>query len=213
MYIPSAFKVDRSTSLEFASSHGFGLACAFDGTRPIASPLPFVLDYTRDGTPRLTCHVARGNPLAACADGRNWLIAVSGPHTYISPHWYASPDQVPTWLYQTVHLSGPARTLTQEELIENLERLSAKFEAWLKLLKPRPAWTMAEISPGRREMLLKAITGIAIAVDTVEGSFKLNQTKSEADAVSVADALAALDNADAQAIAGLLRARVSQPAK
>jgi transcriptional regulator len=210
MYIPSAFKVDRATSLEFASSHGFGLACAFDGTRPIASPLPFVLEYTRDGTPRLTCHVARGNPIAACADGRNWLIAVSGPHTYISPHWYASPDQVPTWLYQTVHLSGPARALTPEELIENLERLSAKFEA---SLDPKPAWTMAEISAGRREMLLKAITGIAVTVEMVEGSFKLNQAKSEADATSVADALAALEHADARALAGLLRARVSQTAK
>jgi transcriptional regulator len=62
-------------------------------------------------------------------------------------------------------------------------------------------------------MLLKAITGIAVTVETVEGSFKLNQTKSEADATSVADALGALDNADAQALAGLLRARVSQAAK
>lgn len=209
MYIPPAFKIDRATSLEFASSHGFGLAIAFDGIRPIASPLPFVLDYTRDGTPRLTCHVARGNPIATCADGRNWLIAVSGPHTYISPHWYASPDQVPTWLYQTVHLSGPSRILTPEELIDNLERLSAKFEAGLD---PKPAWTMAEISAGRREMLLKAIIGIAVAVEVVEGSFKLNQNKSEADAASVADALAALDNADAKALASLLRARVSQTA-
>jgi transcriptional regulator len=209
MYIPPAFKVDRAASLEFASSHGFGLACAFDGIKPIASPLPFVLDYASDGTPRLTCHVARGNPIAACADGRNWLIAVNGPHAYISPHWYASPDQVPTWLYQTVHLSGPARILTADELIDNLERLSVKFEGWLKL---KPAWTMAEISAGRREMLLKAIIGIAVTVEDVEGSFKLNQTKSEADAVSVADALEALDSADARTLAGLLRARVAQTA-
>jgi transcriptional regulator len=71
---------------------------------------------------------------------------------------------------------------------------------------------MAEISAGRREMLLKAIIGIAVTVEDVEGSFKLNQTKSEADAVSVADALEALDNADARTLAGLLRARVAQTA-
>jgi transcriptional regulator len=209
MYVPPAFQVDRATSLEFASSHGFGLVCAYDGEKPIASPLPFVLDYLSDGTPRLCCHVARGNPLTSCADGRTpWLVAVSGPHTYISPHWYASPDQVPTWLYQTVHLSGPARTMTSEELAQNLERLSVKFEAWLK---PKPAWTTAEISSGRREMLLKAIVGIVMTVDKIEGAFKLNQTKSDADAVSVADALAAQDNPDAQALAKLLRARVPQP--
>lgn len=209
MYVPPAFQVDRSTSLEFAASHGFGLACAFDGEKPIASPLPFVIDYASDGTPRLSCHVARGNPLVACADGRtSWLVAVGGPHTYISPHWYASPDQVPTWLYQTVHLSGPARTMNADELVDNLERLSAKFEAWLN---PKPAWTLAEISSGRREMLLKAIVGIVVTVERVEGAFKLNQTKSDADAVSVADALSEQKNSDAWALAGLLRARVPQP--
>lgn len=209
MYVPPAFQVDRTTSLEFAGSHGFGLVCAFDGERPIASPLPFVIDYASDGTPRLSCHVARGNPLVACANGRiSWLVAVNGPHTYISPHWYASPDQVPTWLYQTVHLSGPARTMSADELVDNLERLSAKFEAWLE---PKPAWTMAEISSGRREMLLKAIVGIVVTVERVEGAFKLNQTKSDADAASVADALSEQKSADTRAIAGLLRARVPQP--
>jgi transcriptional regulator len=209
MYVPPAFQVDRSTSLEFAGSHGFGLACAFDGEKPIASPLPFVIDYASDGTPRLSCHVARGNPLVACADSRtSWLVAINGPHTYISPHWYASPDQVPTWLYQTVHLSGPARTMSSDELVDNLERLSAKFEGWLK---PKPIWTMAEISSGRREMLLKAIVGIVVTVERVEGAFKLNQTKSEADAASVADALSEQKNSDAWALGALLRARVAEP--
>jgi transcriptional regulator len=199
LYIPPAFRVDRSTSLEFASRHGFGVVCAFDGKKPIASPLPFDLNYASDGTPQLAFHVARGNPLAACADGRtSWLLTVSGPHAYVSPHWYISPDQVPTWLYQTVHLTGPARTMSGAELVENLERLSAKFEAWLA---PKPAWTMAEVSAGRREMLLRAITGIVMTVDTVEGCFKLNQSKSEADAVAVASALATQDNHDAQELA------------
>jgi transcriptional regulator len=210
MYIPPAYQVDRTTSLEFASAHGFGLACAFDGEKPIASPLPFVIDYLNDGTPRLACHVARGNPIAACANGRTpWLVAVSGPHAYVSPHWYASPDQVPTWLYQTVHLTGPARVMTADELVDNLERLSAKFEAWFA---PKPAWTMAEVSAGRREMLLKAIIGLVITVDRVEGSFKLNQTKSEADALSVASALAEQESSDAKALAALLRAKHQQAA-
>ncbi len=76
--------------------------------------------------------------------------------------------------------------MSADELVDNLERLSAKFEAWLQ---PKPAWTMAEISSGRREMLLKAIVGIVVTVERVEGAFKLNQTKSDADAASVADAL------------------------
>jgi transcriptional regulator len=166
--------------------------------------LPFDLTYADDGTPQLSFHVARGNPLAACADGQTpWLLMVNGPHAYVSPHWYASADQVPTWLYQTVHLTGPARLMSVEELEQNLDRLSAKFEAWLA---PKPAWSVAEVSAGRREMLLRMITGLVMTVDAVEGSFKLNQTKSDADAENVAGALAAQGSSDALALADRLRA-------
>lgn len=203
MYIPPAYQIDRAKSLEFASARGFGIACVFDGRKPIASPLPFHLRYGSDGSPVLAFHTARGNPLAACADGeRSWLISVNGPHAYISPHWYASPDQVPTWLYQTVHLTGPARTMSDRELVDNLELLSAKFEAWLA---PKPAWSMAELTAGRREMLLKAIIGIVMTVETVEGAFKLNQAKSDADCDAVAAALAAQQDADSQQLARDLR--------
>jgi len=52
-------------------------------------------------------HVARNNPLAKLADGKSqWLMAVTGADAYVSPDWYVSPDQVPTWLYQAVHLTG-----------------------------------------------------------------------------------------------------------
>jgi transcriptional regulator len=187
MYTPPAFKIDRSSSLEFAAAHGFGMVCAFDGKKPIASPLPFDIDYGSDGTPHLSFHVARGNALAPLADGQtSWLLTVNGPHAYVSPHWYASAEQVPTWLYQTVHLTGPARTMSDAELAQNLDRLSAKFEAGLA---PKPAWTLAEVSAGRREMLLRMITGIVVTVETVEGTFKLNQHKSDVDHVAVALAL------------------------
>jgi transcriptional regulator len=59
---------------------------------------------------------------------------------------------------------------------------------------------------------LKAIIGIVVTIDKVEGSFKLNQAKSDADALSVANALGAQDNSDAQILATLLRARLPQPA-
>ena len=75
--------------------------------RPVASSLPFYLDYADDGTPLAAFHVARHNPLASLADGTaSWLMAVNGADAYVSPDWYASPDQVPTWLYQAVHLTG-----------------------------------------------------------------------------------------------------------
>ena len=113
MYTPPPFKSDRAASLAFAEARGFGLACAWDGKKPVASSLPFYLTSANDGTPRALFHVARHNPLVKLADGTtSWLLAVNGADAYVSPDWYVSPDQVPTWLYQAVHLTGPVRAMS-----------------------------------------------------------------------------------------------------
>ena len=47
----------------------------------------------------------------------------------------------------------------------------------------------------------KAIVGLVMTVEEVEGSFKLNQHKSETDYVAIAQALALQNDAGAQQIA------------
>ena len=54
---------------------------------------------------------------------------MSGPDSYISPDWYEVPDQVPTWNYVAVHLTGTLELRPQEELLDLLDRQSALFEA------------------------------------------------------------------------------------
>src|SRR5947209_11527221 len=199
MFTRPFFQPDRAASLAFAAARGFGTVCAHDGTKPVASALPFCLDYLSDGTPMLAFHVARGNALAALADGKsNWLVAVNGADAYVSPHWYASPDQVPTWLYETVHLSGPVRTMSGDELADHLDALSGKFESWLA---PKPPWTTHDMAAGRREAMMKAITGLVMTVEEIDGSFKLNQHKSDVDHIAVAAALSRQDDAAAREIA------------
>ena len=126
MYTPPMFKSDRAASLAFAQARGFGSVCAWDGSRPIASALPFYLTFADDGTPQMAFHVARHNPLVKLADGTSsWLMAVTGADAYVSADWYVSPDQVPTWLYQAVHLTGTVRKLSDSELGPHLDALSA----------------------------------------------------------------------------------------
>jgi transcriptional regulator len=128
MYTPPLFKQDRAASLKFAEERGFGTICAWNGARPMASLLPFYLSYADDGAAQALFHVARGNPLVQLADGTtSWLLAVNGPDAYVSPDWYVSPDQVPTWLYQSVHLTGSVRVLSDEELEAQIYALSSKF--------------------------------------------------------------------------------------
>lgn len=199
MYTPPMFKSDRAAGLAFAQARGFGTICAWDGKKPIASPLPFYLDYADDGTPRAAFHVARGNPLIALADGTSsWLLAVNGADAYVSPDWYVSPDQVPTWLYQTVHLTGAVRRLSDAELSVQVDTLSAKFEEWLL---PKPPWKSSKMTAGRLDAMKKAIVGLSMNVEEVEGSFKLNQHKSDADYAAIASALMRQNDDAAQTVA------------
>jgi transcriptional regulator len=198
MYTPPMFKPDRATSLAFAEARGFGTVCAWDGNKPIASSLPFYLAYADDGTPRAAFHVARHNPLAKLADGRSsWLMAVNGADSYVSPDWYASPDQVPTWLYQSVHLTGSVRQLSDGELGPHLDALSARFENWLA---PKPPWMSSKMTAGRLEAMKKAIVGFVMSVDEIEGSFKLNQHKSDVDHAAIVAALMLRHDEAAQTI-------------
>jgi transcriptional regulator len=203
MYTPPPFKPDRAANLAFAEARGFGLVCAWDGAKPTASPLPFYLAFADDGTPRALFHVARHNPLVKLANATSsWLLAVSGPDAYVSPDWYVSPDQVPTWLYQAVHLTGTVRALSDDELAEQIETLSAKFE---NRLLPKKPWLSSKMTAGRLDAMKKAIVGLEMTVEQIEGSFKLNQQKSETDYAAISDALASQGDAAASEIARLMR--------
>jgi transcriptional regulator len=198
MYTPPMFKSDRAASLAFAQARGFGTVCAWDGSRPIASSLPFYLAFADDGTPQMAFHVARHNPLLKLADGTSsWLMAVTGADAYVSADWYVSPDQVPTWLYQAVHLTGTVRRLSDSELGPHLDALSAKFENWLA---PKPPWMSSKMTAGRLAAMKQAIVGLVMTVEEIEGSFKLNQHKSDVDHMAVATALAQQPDAAAQTI-------------
>jgi len=199
MYVHPAFKVHPAAALAFAAARGFGVVIACDAGRPVAAHLPFRVIEQDGKVPKLEFHVARNNPLGLTAEkGGTWLLAVQGHDAYVSPDWYASKDQVPTWLYEAVHLSGPVRVIPGEHAQAHTEALSAKFEGWIEGKQP---WLLDKVPDQRREMLLKGIVAVEMTVETVEGNFKLNQHKGDEDHVAIATALAAQDDASSQAIA------------
>jgi len=204
MYVHPAFKVHPAASLAFAAARGFGLVITCDGGRPVASHLPFRLIEADGKVPKLEFHVARANPLGAIAEkGGTWMVAVQGHDAYVSPDWYASKEQVPTWLYEAVHLSGPVRVIPGDHTQGHTERLSKTFERWLA---PKPEWKLDKVADKRREMLLKAIIAVEMTIETIEGNFKLNQHKSDEDQVAIANALAAQDDPSAREIAKRMKA-------
>ncbi len=204
MYTPPAFRSDRSASLALASARGFGTVCAWNGRRIVASSLPFVVSSANDGTPQLAFHVARQNDLVALADGQSpWMMSVTGADAYVSADWYISPDQVPTWLYTAAQFSGPVRAMSPVELTDHLDMLSDEFE---ERLLPKPIWKSAKMTAARLETMKRAIVGLVMTVDEVEGSRKLNQHKSAVDFAAIAAHLALQPDAASQVIAGHMRA-------
>ena len=57
------------------------------------------------------------------------------------------------------------------------------------------------MTAGRLDAMKKAIVGLVMTVDEIEGSFKLNQHKSDADYTAVTEALASQPETDSQQIA------------
>ncbi len=160
----------------------------------MASHVPFVVRL-HEGVVTVEFHVTAANPLACLAEaGARFLVAVSGADAYVSNDWYASPDQVSTWLYEAVHLSGPARIRPLSENRPHGDALLAAAEARL----PKPPWTLASMEPGKRQAMLDAIRVVDVLVDRVEGQSKLNQHKADKDHLAVANRLACAPSAAAR---------------
>jgi transcriptional regulator len=196
MYLPNVFaETDEGALLDLVERHPFGTLIAA-GDAPEIAHLPFLLD--RAGR-RLRAHVARANPIwKVAAPGRPLVAIFAGPHAYVSPRWYERPaDHVPTWNYAVVHVHGRAGgALPPEALARLIGDLSARYEPG--------GWGLA---PELRDELLPQIVGFEIAIERLEGKFKLSQNRDPADHARVMAALAARGTPDDVEMAELMRSR------
>jgi transcriptional regulator len=181
---------DREAMLAFVADIAF-CTIAVDGPFVVHAPVAV------DAPDRLRFHVANGNRAAKALAGRDGtraparaIVSCLGPDSYISPDWYGTADQVPTWNYLAVEAEGPLRRLDQDELVVLLGELSAAHEA---RLAPKPAWTRDKMTPGRFEAMLKAITGYELTIDALRGTRKLGQSKRRQERTGAADGLAPFD--------------------
>jgi transcriptional regulator len=152
-----------------------------------------------EGPARLRFHVARSNRGAAALDGARVLLSCAGPDAYVSPDWYGTADQVPTWNYVAVEAEGPLRRLEEAELASLLDVLGEQHE---RRLAPKPPWTRDKMSAGRFDRLLKAIVGFELAVEGLRGTRKLGQNKTAGE---MAGAIAGLEGAGHVEVAELMR--------
>jgi transcriptional regulator len=174
---------DREAMLAFIANIAFCTICV-DGPMLVHAPVVVA------GPDRIRFHISRGNRAAAALEGRRAILSCLGPDSYISPDWYGSPDQVPTWNYLAVEAEGPLRRLEDAALPQLLDALSAAHEA---RLAPKPEWTRAKLSPGRFEAMLNAIIGYELTIEDLRGTRKLGQNKQEEERSGAAEGLAPFD--------------------
>ncbi len=171
---------DRDAMLAFIDEIAF---CTIFVDGPMLVHAPVVVR----SPDRLQFHVANRNRAVDLLDGRRGLLSCLGPDAYVSPDWYGTEDQVPTWNYVTVEAEGPLRRLDETELTELLDVLSAAHE---RRLAPKTEWTRDKMSPGRFEAMLKAITGFELGIEALRGTRKLGQHKKAAEQEGAAAGLA-----------------------
>ena len=174
---------DREAMLALVREVAFCTICV-DGPFVVHAPVVAV------APDRIRFHVARSNRAVPALAGSRALLSCLGPDAYISPDWYGTPDQVPTWNYLAVEAEGPLRRLDEAELTGLLDDLSAEHEA---KLAPKPAWTRTKMTSGRFEAMLKAIVGFELAVEALRGTRKLGQQKQDAERHRAAAGLAPLN--------------------
>ncbi len=171
MYIPKHFaRDDRAELLAVMREYNFATLVSTIAGEPFVSHVPVLAREEDDGGLFIEGHVAAANPHArALADGAHALVIFQGPHTYISPSHYRSEGRVPTWNYIAVHASGRARTI--DDVDGKLAILGHLIAHHDPVFAPR----FAAFDTRQRDVLLAAITGFEIAVDKLEGKFKLGQ--------------------------------------
>jgi transcriptional regulator len=196
MYLLKAFAVDDVVRLQdFIEEFSFATMVTQRDGELIASHIPFLLDRSVEPYGALRAHVAIRNPQLGVFQS---LVIFQGPHCYISPSWYANPENVPTWNYTVVHAYGVPRVLDRATVGAFLKDLVGKHEQSLGQpwdFDPKDAWI---------QKLLPEIAAFEIRIERLQGKFKLNQNRTPADREAVIEKLSGSEDPLQRAIARLM---------
>ncbi len=133
--------------------------------------LPLVLENNK-----LIGHMARANETWKALDGTSALFIFHGPHHFISPNYYGTENNVPTWNYISVHVRGIVRIREDEAFLKRALLILGN--------KEDPGFDM-EKNITENQKLLISIVGLDIEIKEICGKFKLAQSKPEAERLNV----------------------------
>jgi transcriptional regulator len=199
MYVPRSNAIEDDMEIrQMVAEVGAAqlITVAGDGY-PLATLLPVVWEGDT-----VIAHMARANAhWEQIGPDTPALVVVTGAQAYISPSWYPSKVEhgrvVPTWNYSVVHLTGRARIRADVDWLKTaVDELAYRHEGGRKV-----PWSTSDAPESYIQSQLRAIVGIEVSVERVEGKAKLSQNMSAADREGVVVGLRQETSAGALAVA------------
>ena len=143
------------------------LVTAKDGD-PYITHIPIIYN---DHTGRLVAHIDAMNPqVETLKNGNSATVVFKGPDCYISPSVY-STEQLPTWNYIIVHISGKVRLIDDPDAVkQTMIDMTAFLEG------DEPKFVLKKDNP-KMDRLVSYIKAFEIEITDWEGKFKLSQDK------------------------------------
>ena len=170
MYSPDIFKItDENIIEEFIAKNPFAILTSENNGKIEITHLP--INRFKDG--KLYGHLAKANIHANIDDIKEVCFIFNGEHAYISPTYYKSTFNVPTWNYSTVHIYGNIKYIDESEKVWQL------LHETTEIYEGQNGWKLAEKE--KFKDLTKFLRFFEINVINIEAKFKFSQNKSQED--------------------------------
>jgi transcriptional regulator len=188
VYVPPKHAIDDEAAWQVVREAGAGMLVVEtpDGLQSVFVPVVVNDDHTK-----ILTHVAKANSWwRSLSDGDEVLGLFLVASAYVSPSNYPSrfenPGVVPTWNYVAAEVRGRLIVHDDPEWLQGQVRLvTEQFESGRS-----PEWRVEDASAEYVARQVKAIVGIEIDVQAIQGKAKLSQNRPEVDHDSVRDNLA-----------------------
>jgi transcriptional regulator len=183
MYVNPLHRLtDHETLFALMASNPLGAWVCHGRAGLVANHVPLLLDRSRGPCGTLIGHVSRANSVwRELGSASPSVVMFLGPQADSTPGWYPGKAEhgevVPTWNYVVAHAHGVARVVEDRDWVfDMLRRLTERHEA------PRSTpWSVSDAPAPFMERMMRAIVGIEIPIDRLEGKCKASQDEAMPD--------------------------------
>jgi len=201
MHIRPHFEMLEQDCFEMLKKHSFGQLITYANDRITQTYVPFIIDQENRC---LYGHIAKQNQhIEALQNADDLTVTFLGNDAYISPNWYVSVEQVPTWNYQAIEIKGMVTLLDDQNTLKVIDELSQFHESQFD-----DPWTMDKLSDKKLNAMLRAIVGFRIDITEIFGQSKLSQNKNIEDKKGVIKGLSSTQEQASHRIAKIMNEEI-----